>query len=102
MGGFATYAAGWGAATIAVTGIAWFAMGILAIIGGAVAVAGKAWLLALVGAVCTLIMPVWFYEAIIVLWPVLIMGALAVVFTVKSRSTFGQVAQSHGYEDHSD
>ena len=88
MGGFATYVAGWGAATIAVTGVAWFAMGILAIIGGTVAVAGKAWMLALIGAVCTVIMPIWFYQAIIVLLPILIMGALATFFVIKSRSTF--------------
>ena len=87
MGG-ATYIAGWGAATIAVTGVAWFAMGILAIIGGAVAIAGKAWVLALVGAICTVIMPIWFYQAIIVLLPILIMGALATFFAFKSRSTF--------------
>jgi len=88
MGGFASYVVGGSAASIAVTGIAWLLMGILAIVGGAVAVAGKAWLLALVGAICTVIAPIWFYPAIIVLLPILIMGVLAVTFLVKSRNNF--------------
>ena len=88
MGGLGVYVAGWSAAPIAVTGITWLVMGIIAIIGGAVAVAGKARPLAIVGGICTVIVPIWFYQAIIVLWPLLIMGILATVFVIKTRSGF--------------
>lgn len=92
LGGFASYVVGWGAATVTGIGIAWFVMGIFAIIGGAVAVAGRAWILAMVGAVCTVIAPIWFYQIIVILFPVLIMGVLSVVFVARSRKSFSSIA----------
>ena len=57
-------------------GAIWIILGILAIIGGILALRRKAWVLALVGAICAMI------------WPTSLLGILALIFIAISRKEF--------------
>ena len=91
LGGFASFIVSLSAAVLAVIGIAWLVLGLLAIVGGAVALAGKVWKITLVGSICAVIAPVWFYDAIIILLPILVMGILSVTFAVLSRDSYTKI-----------
>jgi hypothetical protein len=88
LGGFTWLVVGLSAAVLAVTGIVWLVLGILAIVGGAVAIAGKARKMALTGSICAVVAPIWYYNAIIILLPILLMGILSTVFVVLSRDSY--------------
>jgi hypothetical protein len=57
-------------------GIPHIILGIIAVIGGAFAVQRKAWVIALVGAICALT------------WPLSILGILSIIFVCLSRKEF--------------
>jgi len=63
----------WG---LGVLGLPHIILGIIAVIGGVFALQRKAWVIALVGAICALI------------WPLTLLGILSIVFVCLSRKEF--------------
>ena len=63
----------WG---LGVRGVPLIVLGIIAVIGGVFALQRKAWVIALVGAICALI------------WPLTLLGILSIVFVCLSRKEF--------------
>ncbi len=57
-------------------GVPHIVLGIIAVIGGIFAVQRKAWLMALVGAICAL------------MWPLTLLGILSIIFVCLSRKEF--------------